>query len=183
MLVITVPSVEYFDEASSTFVNADEVVLHLEHSLVSLSKWEETFEKAFLSGKEKTSEETLAYIEFMNTTPDVPSEVFHRLSNSNLQDINAYISAKRSAVWFDDERSSGGAPASRETVTSELIYYWMVSLQIPFECQHWHLNRLFSLIKVCNKKNAPPKKTPVGELAAKRRQMNEERKKKYGTSG
>lgn len=182
MLVITLPAVEYFDETSNQFNKAEEVVLRLEHSLASLSKWEETFEKAFLGKQEKTNEEMYTYIRFMNDTEDIPRDVTSRLTSDDLDAINRYINAKKSAVWFPEEGGEGNVP-SRETITSELIYYWMIALQIPFECQHWHLNRLFSLIKVCNKKNAPAKKMSAGELAAKRRKLNDERRAKYGTSG
>lgn len=182
MLVITLPSVEVFDEASETFHNLPEVVLHLEHSLASLSKWESVYEKTFLGKEEKTTEQIHNYIRFMNDDEDLGDEVFARLSAEDYNRINQYITAKRSAVWFPEDTGEGSAP-SREAVTSELIYYWMVSHNIPFECQYWHLNRLLTLIRVCNKKNSPPKKMSPGEMAAQRRKINDERRAKLATSG
>lgn len=182
MLTITIPASESFDEVKNEFVTFEEVVLELEHSLVSLSKWESIHEKPFLSNDEKTSEETLDYIKAMTKTPNIPSDVFSRLSSEHVEVINKYIHAKMSATWFS-ERKGSNAPPSRKVITSELIYYWMIALNIPLTCEDWHLSRLFTLIKVCNEQNAPAKKTPRGELAAQRRNLNAERKAKLKTNG
>lgn len=179
MLTITVPGVEHFDEDTQEFVSVGDVVLELEHSLVSLSKWEEIFEKPFLGEDEKTSDEVLAYIKFMTMTK-VPEEVFPKLSEGNISDIDKYINAKRTATWFSD---SPGAPPAREVITAELVYYWMVAFNIPFECQHWHLNKLFTFIRVCNIKQAKPKKMSRSELAQRNRELNAQRKKQLGTTG
>lgn len=182
MLVITVPAVEYFDEASNTFGKTDEAVIRMEHSLASLSKWEEIYERAFLGKQEKTSKEILTYIRLMCEDDNISEEVFDRFSNDDFVKINEYINAKKTAVWFPEESGPGSAP-SRETVTSELIYYWMIAHQVPFECQHWHLNKLLALIKVCNKKNQPAKKRSASEIAAERRRLNDERRAAHATSG
>jgi hypothetical protein len=183
VLTLQVPldPVEMFNETTETFVTTATkfFTLELEHSLVSLSKWEAFFKKPFLSEAEKTSEETLWYIKAMVLTPDVPPEVFDTLSQSNVDQIEAYIEDSMTATWFS---KTNDAP-SREVVTSELIYYWLVAMSIPFEVENWHLNRMLTLVKVCNKMTQPPKKMTQAELHARNRELNEQRRKELGTKG
>ena len=179
MLTIKLTLSESFDETTNEFVNADTIVLDFEHSLVSLSKWESEFEKPFLSA-DKTPEEILFYLRCMLLTPDIAPEVFHRLSQENIEEINNYINAKMTATWF---ASKEPYKPNREVITAELIYYWMISLNIPFECQHWHLARLLTLIKVCNQKNQPAKKMSAKDAMAQQRSLNAQRKARMGTSG
>ena len=154
--------------------------LELEHSLASMSKWESKFAKPFLDADRKSTEEAMFYIECMTLTPDVPPEVFQKLSTSNVDEINAYIESKQSATWFSDDKIK---TQSSETVTAEIVYYWMSSMQIPWEAQYWHLNRLFTLIRVFDLKNAKPKPMSKSEQLARQRQLNEERRRKYNTNG
>jgi hypothetical protein len=184
MLKFTIPASESYDEVTKEFIYAEEVTLELEHSLVSLSKWEASWEKPFLGPEEKTTEETLSYIYFMTLTPDVSPEIIQRLTNDHMKQINNYIDAKMSATTFN-ERVKQNTGRSREIITAELIYYWMIAHSIPFECRHWHLNQLFTLIKVCNAKNEPPGKNKMSksEMISQRSKLNAERKAKLQTSG
>src|SRR4030095_62096 len=180
MLTITIPAMEIFNEATSEFRDLPEIKLDLEHSLVSLSKWEQEFEKPFLSPEEKSTEEAIGYIKAMTLTPDVPSEAYQRLRSEHFEKINDYIEAKMTATWFSDK---GPKRPNREIITAELIYYWMFSNQIPKECETWHLRTLITQIEVFSKKNAPPKKMGKAEMLAQRQKANAERKQRYGTSG
>jgi hypothetical protein len=180
MLKIIVPGVEMYDDQRQEFITVGDVKLELEHSLVSLSKWESFFEKPFLGEVDKTMDEVLGYIKAMTLTPEVPEEAFHKLSENNILEINEYIDANMTATWFHE---APGAPRSRDVITAEVIYYWMITFQIPFECELWHLNRLFTLIRVCNIKQAKPKKMSRAEIAARNRELNAQRKSQLGTSG
>jgi hypothetical protein len=175
------PHDETFDEASGQFLpSTDGVVVHLEHSLVSLSKWECKWELPFLSTDDKTLEQTIDYIRMMIVGGELPPEVFQRITSDNINTINAYINSKQTATWFDNERKQTGP---KEIITSELIYYWMIAHNIPVEFETWHLSRLLTLIKVCNIKNAPPDKVSPAEAARNRQALNAERKKLLGTTG
>lgn len=181
MLRITVPLSEGFDELNNKFVVSKGFDLELEHSLVSLSKWESREEVPFLGKDEKTQEQVLRYIQDMTLTPDVPPKIYEKLSQSNIDDINAYIGAKMTATTF---REIGREKPTREIITAEIIYHWMVAMQIDFQCQYWHLNRLLTLVRVINEKNKPNKPRKFNRsAAAQRAEMNRSRMAQYGTTG
>jgi hypothetical protein len=178
VLQILVPIGTEYDEKTQKF--SDTVfVLELEHSLAALSKWESVFEKPFLSSSEKSGEELLYYIRAMVLTPNVPPEVFSHISEQNMREIDKYMNSKMTATWFNET----GRERSREIITAEIIYYWMVSLNIPFECQYWHLSKLLTLIRVCSEKNAPPKKMSAADITARNRELNAARRAHLGTTG
>lgn len=180
MLKFTVPATEDYDEVNKEFIYTEEVTLELEHSLVSLSKWESIWEKPFLGDDEKTTEETLSYIYCMTLSDNVTPEIIQRLTNDQMKQINNYIESKMSATWFNEKTSSSRA---KEIITAEIIYYWMIALNIPLEWETRHLNRLFTLIKVCNQKNAPEKKMGKAEMLSQRQALNAKRKAAHKTSG
>lgn len=181
MLRLIIPETEEFDEKESEFIIHPEVTIELEHSLVSLSKWESIWKKPFLTEVDKTNEETISYIKAMTLTSDVDDSVYSRLTSRTLDAIRKYIDDSMTATTFSE--LPGRKPPSRQIVTSELIYFWMITYNIPFECQHWHLNRLTTLIKICDHKNQPQKKINRSEISAKYRELNEKRKAQFGTKG
>lgn len=180
MLQITVPAGEFFDEETNEFVIVKEQTLQMEHSLVSLSKWEAKWNKAFLGKSEKSTEEMIDYFKCMTITKNVDPLVYLCLSQENIDAISQYINAPMTATTI---REIQHGPSSRETVTSELIYYWMISLNIPFECQKWHLNRLITLIRVCQVKTQPPKKMSRGEVMRQNASLNAARRRKLHSRG
>lgn len=182
MLQITIPAEEYWDASKQEFVYAGEKTIQLEHSLISLAKWESKHQKVFLDKGEKTVEELIDYIKCMTITQNVDSSVYLRLTEQNFKDINDYIENPMSATFFSEDKTNRKAP-SREKVTAEIIYYWMVTLQIPFECQKWHLNRLLTLIRVCSVKNQPPKKMSKRQIMSRNSALNAARRKQLGTKG
>lgn len=183
MLTIRVPGIESFDNENQEFVTIGDAFLELEHSLVSLSKWESEWEKPFLSSTDKTVEETLSYVKIMTLTPNVPDDVWTRLTEENYKQVTQYIERKMTATWFNETKNLPGQRKSSQLITSELIYYWMIALNIPFECQFWHLNRLLTLIRVVNVKNSPEKKMSPSEVRAKQRALNQQRRAQARSSG
>ncbi len=182
MLTITIKGREAYNPKTKEFVQIKDTFLSLEHSLVSISKWEAKWHKPFISKEEKTRDETIDYIKCMTITQNVDSNVYMLLTRYNLKEIQDYIANPMTATWFNEEGQPKGKKSS-EQITSELIYYWMVAAQIPFECQKWHLNRLLTLIRIYNIKNQPDKKMSKKETMSRNAALNAARKKKLGTSG
>ena len=179
MLKLTIPSVELYDEVNGLFIQTKEQELQLEHSLVSLSKWEAKWCKPFLTQGDKTLEESIDYIRAMTLTQNVDPSVYNLISQELMIEIKTYIDKPMTATTVRSDKRV----TNKEIITSEIIYYWMVSFNIPFECQKWHLNRLLTLVNVCNIKNQPAKKLSRSEMITKNRALNETRKQQLGTKG
>ena len=181
MLQIEVPlSDEGWDEQKEEFVEAKTQTLQLEHSLVSLSKWESKWCKPFFSKDAKTSEEIMDYVKFMTLNKHIHPDTYDRLTDENVETIKNYIDAPMTATTVTEDKNG---KKSREIITAEVIYYWMIALQIPFECQKWHLNRLITLIKVCSAKNNPNRKRSKRETASRYAAMNAARRRQMNTRG
>ena len=181
MFRLTIPAREFYIEETNEFITTKEQTLQLEHSLVSLSKWESKWCKSFISYREeKTREETIDYIKCMTITQNVDPSVYTYLTQDNINKVLEYINAPMTATFFSDDKTG---KTNREPITSELIYYWMVSLQIPFKCEKWHLNRLITLIRVCNLKNQPPKKMSKRDIMSRNARLNAARRQKHNTKG
>lgn len=180
MLTVTIPPGELFDENTMKFIPVKGATLKLEHSLVSVSKWESKWHKIFLDDKTtKTNEELVDYVRCMTLTQNVDPYVYYNIPSKTMNEINEYIKNPMTATHFNEEnlkKMSVGKTKNDEKMSSELIYYWMISAQIPFECEKWHLNRLLTLIRVCGIKNQPPKKMSKADLASKYRNVNASRR-------
>jgi len=180
MLQITIPSRELWDSEKEEFIQTKDQILCLEHSLVSVSKWEERWCKSFFSKKEKTYEEIIDYIKCMTITQNVDPDVYKCLTDRNFYVINKYIEAPMTATRFAKSKTRGN---NRETLTAEIIYYQMIYFNIPFECRKWHLNKLLTLIRVCIVKNTPPQKMSDGEIMRRNAALNSARRKRFNTRG
>ena len=180
MLHIVIPERELFDEKTEEFLKTKEQTLQLEHSLVSLSKWESKWHKPFLVKDEKSFDETIDYIRCMTLSKNIDPKVYSFLTEENIKEINDYIGDPMTATTFNDRDSK---KPNREIITSELVYYWMIALNIPFECQKWHLNRLLTLIRICNIKNQPSKTMGKHEIMSRNAALNAARRKQLNSKG
>lgn len=182
MLRIAIPSAEFYDEIHNKFINTKGQVITIEHSLVSISKWESKYHKPFITMTKipKTYGETIDYIRCMTLTQNVDPNVYYGIGAGILQQVNEYMDDSMTASWFSPDNT---VRTSSEEITSELIYFWMIRYRIPFECQKWHINRLLTLIHMCHIKSTPPKKLSPTELARRNSIINEERKKRLNTTG
>lgn len=180
-LTIKIPPREFYDEKSNRFLSIEkEHTIVLEHSLVSISKWESKWHIPFLSDKKKTTEQSTDYVRCMTLTQNVDPKIYLGLTPENFNEINKYIEDPMTASTVTDRNSKKW---SKEIITSELIYYWMIASEIPMECQKWHLNRLLMLIRICSAKNAPAKKMSKGEIMRQNHALNAARRKASGSKG
>lgn len=179
MYQLVIPDIERYDEINNEFITNRGQTIQVEHSLVSISKWESKWNKPFLIDDVKSRDETIDYIKCMTITKNVDPLVYENITNKNVRDIDNYIKLPMTATTFYNEKKQ----PSRDIITSEIIYYWMIAYNIPFECEKWHLNRLLTLITVCSKKNEKPKKMSKADLINRNREINNARRKKMNTNG
>lgn len=176
MLSLEIRGSELFDDSTGIFSEIKGRTIVLEHSLISISNWEMRHHKAFFSEEKKTIDETIDYVRCMTITPNVDQRLYLCLTKQNLDDVYAYLSDSMTATTF---AKANGSRHSPRKITSELIYYWMIAYGIPFECQKWNINRLFTLIHICALKNAPAKKMSLRDRNA----INNERRSRLKTRG
>lgn len=180
MLDLFVPEKEFWNDEKQEFSYTKPLTLQLEHSLVSLSKWESKWCKPFLGKDDKTNEQTIDYIRCMTITQHVKPDVYNNLPPEAFVAVKDYINAPMTATWFSER---AGAKQNKEVITAEIIYHWMIAQNIPMECQKWHLNRLLTLIRVCAIKNSPPQKMDKKSMRRQNRALNEARKAQLNTKG
>lgn len=178
-LTIEVDGSNLFDEATETFVSVGSQTLILEHSLVSISKWESKWHKMFLETKNKTGEEFLDYIRCMTINKNVNPYIYYALSQKNITEIVKYMEDPMTASFVSDNARGG----RHEPISSELIYYWMFSYGIPIDTEKWHINRLLMLIRIFSKKNTKPTKADKAAEAKRRAEINKQRCARLGTRG
>lgn len=184
MLEIIIQKGEFFDEKTQEFIMMNkDTKLQLEHSLISLKKWESKWHKPYLKDEDKTIEEIIDYVRCMTINHIEDQSVYNCLSSDNIKQITDYIRNPMTATWFSKDKSTGTPKFSEAVITNEIIYYWMISLNIPVEFQKWHLNQLLTLIKVVNIKNSPKKKMSREEEATQRKALNAARRAKYNSKG
>ena len=180
MLQLKIDKTQLFNEATQEFLYVKEQTLTLEHSLVSIAKWESKWCKPFLTKDPKTTEETIDYIRCMTITQNVDPNVYFCITPDQIEMVGKYIDAPMTATKLPKDRSG---KRNREQITNELIYYWMVANNIPSKYEKWHLNRLLTLIQVCNIKSQPPKKMSKRELMSRNAALNAQRRKQFNTKG
>lgn len=183
MLQLIIPAREYFDESTGEFGVVKETKLLLEHSLISISKWEARWLKPFLDKGDKTIEETIDYVRCMTINSNVDPKAYILLTSKDIAAVNEYIHAPMSATTFTDLDTAPKRGGYHRKTTSELIYYWMVAYNIPHEYEKWHLNRLLTLIKICSIENAPKKKMSKADIMRQNAALNAKRKAQLGTRG
>lgn len=182
MLRLTIRPQEFWDDEKEEFLTRGGGIIQLEHSLVSISKWESKWKKPFFSDREKTDEELIDYVRCMTITQNVRDSLYDELGEVELSKINEYIDDSMTATWFS-EINPGGKPTKKEVITAEIIYFWMFSFRIPKECEKWHINRLLTLIRVFNIKNQKPRKMSRKEIYQQNKSLNAARRNRLKSKG
>lgn len=181
MLEVIIPASELYDDKNNEFIYTKETKLKLEHSLISLKKWESKWHKPFLT-TDKSYEELIDYIKCMTIEPIKDEIVYKAIPRSTFYIIIDYIKDPMTATWFSKASEDKLKSNKKETITNEIIYYWMIELGIPFECQKWHINQLLTLIKVIQLKSSSSKMSKKDEKT-QRDMLNKQRRMKYKSRG
>lgn len=179
MLELMIAGGEFYDESLEMFIEVKPAILRLEHSLVSISKWESIWKEPFLTQKEKSERQTIDYLKCMTVGQNVDPMLYRCITPRQMKEIEEYISDEKTATTFHER----GGPPNRQVITSELIYFWMAQYNIPFECQKWHLSRLLTLIRIASIKNAPDKKMSRQAILSQNKALNDARRKALKTKG
>ena len=180
MLELTIPETEFYDEVRNEFTYVKSTVLRLEHSLVSISKWESKWKTPFLSKATKTHEQSLDYIRCMTINQGVDPAAYYAIDNEMMKTVNDYIVEEKTATTF---KENPGARPNRQVITSELVYFWMAQYNIPFECQKWHFSRLLTLIRIASIKNQPEKKMSQKAILSQYKSLNAARRSAMHSKG
>lgn len=188
VLKLDIPKGEWWDDENERFVMTNPCVLNMEHSLISIYRWESKYKRAFLNEKDqKTKDELIDYFRMMTISKPASDKVYELISENAelISKISEYLEDTMTATTFAINDAGDSYNPKKTIITAEIIYYWMVTFSIPFECEKWHLNKLFTLIRVCAIKNQPPNqnKMPKSELYARNRELNAKRKAEFNTRG
>lgn len=181
MLLVSIKGQRLWDERKEEFITLSPAVFEIEHSLVAVKKWESIYKKPFFGKEEKSPEDILNYIRCMTVTKNVDQSVYNYIPMENLKQILEYIGDSMTATWFSKQTEQ--KTGKKEIITSEIIYYWMITLQIPLECENWHLNQLFTLIRVFAVKNGKDTKMSKKDAANYREMINAANRKKFKSKG
>lgn len=182
MLNLVIPESEWFDSNTNKFIYYPETKLQMEHSLIAISKWEAKWKKPFLRKEQRTTEEFIDYLRCMTINQNVDPKIYYRLGKKEIDIIQQYIDDPHSATTFSNFKEN--KPGKKEVITSELIYYWMVSAQIPFECEKWHLSNLMNLLRIADiKSGGKSNKMPKADTYKQYRALNEARRAKHHSKG
>lgn len=182
MLKLIVPGKEWFNDQTQEFVClGSDTTLLLEHSLLSISKWEAKWKKSFFDKPEsRTAEEEIDYVRCMTINQGVDRNIYYNLTADLMKQIHDYINDQQTATTITRHKKG---KSSRRIVTSEVMYSWMIRYGIPFECQKWHLSRLMRLIEVCEADNGPAEKMSQAEIMKQNSALNAARRAKHKTKG
>jgi len=183
MLTITIPDKKYFNENTNEFFVLKGRTITMQHSLYSIRKWESKWHTYYLDNKNLTTEQIIDYFRMMTITRDVDPRIYMNLSAENIQEISKYIHDPMTATTFKDLKSRQRSRGRREITTSEIVYYWMIINDIPFECEKWHLNQLMTLIRVCSDAKVPEQKMTEKEIFEYNKSLNERNRAKFHSKG